>query len=117
MIKGLRLRMASVELRKHCETRSAHHRTRAEEKTKEIPALKEAMERIKKMGGSITEIAKFSKSMSNYNVDQEDPVEALEKDIHAHIGKSLVFGFFASHLFDEDYDLDENDLRRLELIK
>jgi hypothetical protein len=56
-------------------------------------------------------------SKSGYRLDTEDVVDKLEGDIKDHANKALVFDFFAAHLFDEDYTMQEADLRRLEIIK
>lgn len=52
-----------------------------------------------------------------YHTDNNDPVGDLEADIKDHRNKSLVFAFFSTHLYEEDYNLDESALIRLEILK
>jgi len=45
-------------------------------------------------------------------------VEALEADIRDHRNRAIVFRTLADHLVPHaTYDLDESDLRRLEIVK
>ena len=62
----------------------------------------------------LSQMTKFSTSNSYHS---DDPVGDLEKDITEHINKALVFEFFSTHLFDDDYTLVESDLQRLEILK
>lgn len=112
MIDGFRLKFTSKELASHLTDRAKYHRRRAAEKGDQLPKLKEAMEHIKGSGAA-TSVANMSKG--GYHV--EDPVADLERDIRNHENKVLVFDLFAGHLFDEDYDLKEEDLVRLEILK
>lgn len=113
VIKGFRLRVTSLELQNHCFKRSDYHKLRAEEKEIELPNIKEAFEKIQHHSLS-TNIS--GKSAASYNFN-EDSIECLEKDIKTHKEKVIIFKFYAEHLFNETYDLDENDLRRLEIIR
>ena len=126
MIKGFRLKITKGELRTHCIERGNFHAQRAELKeTKQMPelvALKEATEKVRATTSEpVDELAQMSK-LSNtrgYNFQSSDPqqlIDSLEADIRNHRNKALVFKFFAEHLWDEDYDLDEGDLQRLEII-
>jgi hypothetical protein len=114
MIDGFKIKITSSELKKHCQEKSAYHSKRAEEKNQELPTIKDALEKIKTIGPaqSVSHMNKGS-----YHLDPGDAVEQLETDIRDHHNKSLVFAFFAEHLFDEDYVLDETALIRLEIIK
>jgi hypothetical protein len=47
MIEGFKLKITSSELRYHCGARAEYHRSRAKQKTDELPKVKEAMEAIK----------------------------------------------------------------------
>lgn len=118
MIEGFRLKVTSVELAKHCLSRALYHRRRAEEKSKELPGLKEAIGRIKSAEAAMRpgDVATMSKG-SNIGYRVGDPVGDLERDIRDHSNKALVFDFFSDHLFDEDYDLGEEDLVRLEILR
>jgi hypothetical protein len=117
MIKGLRLRVTCAELKEHCLARSGYHAKRAVEKELTLPELKAALEAVK--GQKHMEMAAAMSVMNKggYRLNTESPVEDLEADIVNHRNKALVFQFFASHLFDADYDLEESDLQRLEILK
>lgn len=116
MIEGFRLKVTSTELQKHCLERADYHRDRAATKREELPKLREAMDRVKMATqGQPQSLARMTKG--SYNHDPDDAVENLETDIRTHDNKVLLFGFFAGHLFDEDYNLTENDLQRLEILR
>jgi len=114
MIEGFKLRITSSELKTHCEGRVKYHRGRAETKSSQIPNLKAAMDAIKATADAKV-IAQMTKFSNSYNSD--DPVGDLEKDITEHLNKALVFEFFSTHLFDDDYTRVEGDLQRLEILK
>lgn len=113
MITGFCLRLTSAELQKHCSGRANYHAQREREYAKELPKVKESVEQLKKAGSSSPTVSYMSKGGS-YDVDI---VKDMEEKIRDHHNKSLVFEFFASHLFEEDYNLQENDLIRLEILK
>lgn len=50
-------------------------------------------------------------------MDPDDAIDALTNDIVNHRNKALAFDFFADHLHTEDYNLSEQDLVRLEILK
>lgn len=113
MIEGFKLKISSNELREHCDGRAQYHTDRATEYTRELPKVRESMEALQKYGLATTITQMHGKSGS-YDID---PVEDMEKKIQDHGNRSLVFNFFAHHLFDEDYNLKEEDLIRLEVLK
>ncbi len=118
MIEGLKIRVTSEELEKHCQQRAMYHADRASQKEKELPGLKEALAKVEAVTGqniAPADLARMSKGGYAMNVDQ--PVDQLESDIKDHRNKALVFAFFAEHLFAEDYTLQEADLIRLEILK
>ena len=117
MIEGLKLLVRSVELKTHCELRSEYHRKRADEKEAQLPKLRESLEVLRGSGLPATSYSNMNKGSQAYHLDPDDPIKDLEKDIQDHRNKSLVFEFFAGHLFDDDYTLKEDDLQRLELLK
>lgn len=120
MIEGLKLRIPSEELAAHCKERSAYHKRRGEQKTAELPALRDAMDRVKTAGRQALENLPSSVPHMNkggYAVEHEDPVKALETDIRMHQNSALVFAYFAEHFFPEVYVLGEADLQRLEILK
>jgi len=61
-------------------------------------------------------------TLNNYKigfiiVNSEDQLESLRADIRNHRNKALMFEFFAAHLFDDIYELAEDDLHRLEITR
>jgi len=117
MIEGLKIRITSEELQKHCQERSKYHTDRAAQKQGELPGLKEALDKIKASGMKAAESMASMGGKGSYHLDTSDPIEDLEKDIRDHQNKAIVFSFFAGHLFDEVYVLQEADLTRLEILK
>jgi len=116
-IEGLKIRMASEELKNHLMERSAYHRDKAVQKEKELPALKDALEKLKTSGIAPESLARMSGKSGTYQLSPEETIKDLENDIRDHYNKSLVFEFFANHLFDQPYVLQENDLIRMEVLK
>jgi hypothetical protein len=113
MIEGFRLRIGTVELQEHCIGRSKFHSDRAAEYTRELPKVKESMEALQKHGIA-TAITQMHGKGGSFDID---PVEDMENKIQDHGNRSLVFEFFSKHLFPEDYNLKEEDLIRLEVLK
>lgn len=119
-VKGLRYQFTTSQLSTHMVERAKHHEGRATAKEAALPELKAAVEIVKAAGthaaASIAAMSKFSNS--NYHFDPTDQVDQLENDIKDHRNKALVFRELSNHLFaDSIYDLDEADLRRLEILK
>lgn len=115
MIEGLKIRVTAEELACHLKNRAAYHRTRADKKEAELPALKSAADKVKAdlQPASLTHM---NKGTSSYSADVDNLVEQMESDIRTHRNKALAFDYFAGHLFAEDYTLQENDLKRLEIL-
>jgi hypothetical protein len=116
MIEGFKLKVTSAELKIHCSERAVYHRKRADDKEAQLPELKRSIESLEKIGAA-TASSVSNMNKGGYAMDRQDPVEALESDIKDHRNKALVFGWFAEHLFEEDYTLKEDDLFRLEILK
>ncbi|WP_422931398.1 hypothetical protein [Singulisphaera sp. PoT] len=114
MVRGFRLRFTSPELKKHFKDRSNYHRKRAEEKAARLSTLRVAGERAEP---SATGAPQAEASKAGQVGQGEEPVGDLERDIKDHLGKTSMFDLFAEHLFAEDYDLEESDLVRLELLR
>lgn len=120
IVKGLRYQFTTDQLGAHMRDRASYHESRANEKEKALPELQKAVDIVKQAGRSqgvanMAAMSKFSNSNYNFDVDQ---VEQLETDIKDHRNKALVFRTLAGHLVPAStYDLDENDLRRLEIVK
>lgn len=120
MIKGLRYQFTTEQLATHMKARADYHEGRSTEKERELYELQKAVDIVKKAGRTTTTtVAAMSKfANSNYHFDPVDQVDQLETDIKDHRNKALVFRTLAGHLFaGATYDLDENDLRRLEIVK
>lgn len=113
MIEGFKLKLTSRELQDHCTGRAKYHANRAAEYTHELPKVKESMEALQKHGIA-TAITQMHGKGGSYDID---PVEDMQQKIQDHGNRSLVFEFFSQHLFDEDYNLKEEDLIRLEVLK
>lgn len=102
MIKGLRFKLTASELKERLTKRAAHHTERANEKEAELPNLKSSLELL---------------LVLLHHLDPDEPVKELEQDIRHHRNSAVSFLYMAEHLFEEDYDLDENDLIRLEILR
>ncbi len=113
-IQGFQIVIKSAELKEHLLKRSEYHKVRAEEKTAKLPKLKESLETLSNVNPA-NAVSQMSKG--GYAFSANDPIENLEQDIRDHQNKVLVFSFFATHLFDDDYILGDADLRKLEITK
>lgn len=118
MTEGLKFKVPSSELKSHLQSRAKHHADRATEKEGELPGLREALSKI---SGAVATANRpnpgSNVSNSRYSLDPDDPIEKLQNDIRDHRSKSFMFGFFASHLFNDNYTLKEEDLSRLEMFR
>ncbi len=125
MTEGLKLLVTSKELKRHCQERAVHHKTRAEQKEGELPKLREAVDRIKQSAVQMMAAAQYPAGNSGatggmpsgYRLDSSDPVGDLEKSIGNHKDRSRMFVFYAEHWFDGDYTLTHHDLQYLEFLK
>jgi len=120
IVKGLRYHFTTKQLGDHMRARAEYHEGRATTKESALPELRSAVEIVKKAGihaaASIAAMSKFSNS--NYHFDPGTQVEQLEEDIKDHRNKALVFRTLSDHLVaDATYDLEESELRRLEILK
>lgn len=118
MIDGLKIRVTSRELTLHMNDRASYHAGRADVKEGELPAIKDALDKMK-AGLDPATVSMMNKTgvSSSYNLNPADTIEQLERDIRDHRNKALAFRYLACHLFDEDYNLSESDLKRLEILK
>lgn len=130
MIKGLRYKLTSGELRLHFKGRADYHSKRADAKEAEVPSLRDQIPQLKETLEKVTkfqpspELTHMNKSMASYHLDPESAVDSLEKaleqlerDVRDHRNKATAFSFLADHLFEEDYDLEQSDLVSLEILK
>ena len=120
MIEGFKLRVSHTELAAHCNKRAAHHVKRANEKEQELPALRDALERMKGHAQTLPTSTQSGTGCggfvnSGYNVG--DPVKDLQNDIREHRRKADTFTFFAEHLIADDYSLSEADAYHLEMVR
>lgn len=117
IVKGLRFHYTTQQLNDHMVARAAHHDQRAEQKASALPELRKAVDTVRSAAEATT-VAQMSKFTNSYHFDAGDQVSQLETDIKEHRNKALVFRALAQHLVSNaTYDLDENDLRRLEIVK
>lgn len=117
MIKGFRVKVTSAELQTHLVARAAYHRGEAAKSEKELPELKATAVRLNATVPATTVSGKGYNYSNAPGTDVESAIEQLEADIKSRLGKALAFDYLSTHLFDEDYDLDESDLIRLEILK
>lgn len=119
MIEGLKLKVASAELKAHCTARAEYHRRRAKDKEPALQEMHEAAAELEKvMAASLNpKSLAFANKSSGYAANPDDAADRIEADIKEHSNKALAFEFFAAHLFDEDYTLKEEDLVRLEILR
>lgn len=118
IVKGLRYHYTTDQLREQMLGRAKHHDGRADQKEKALPELKKAIDTVKANAVTNPETVAAMSKFSNYQFSTGDQVEALENDIRDHRNKALVFRTLADHLVQHAiYDLDEGDLRRLEIVK
>lgn len=115
LVPGLKVRVTSKELAEHCKKRSEYHATREKEKTALLPDAKKIAESIKSTAAA-TSVSNFSKG-GTYSFDADGNVERLENDIKDHHNKSIMFAWYAEHLFEADYCLEGSDLVSLEILK
>lgn len=118
IVKGLLFHYTTEELDKLMNARAGYHEDRAKQKESALPELKKAVDTVKaSTDAEVTDVARMSKAGVAYNFGG-DEVESLKRDIRDHKNKALVFRTLAEHLVkNATYELDESDLRRLELIK
>lgn len=116
IVKGLFFHYTTDELGLHMRARAVHHEGRASTKESAIPDLKKAVDTVR-AAAEATNVAQMSKVSNSYNFSK-DQVDQLEEDIRDHRNKALVFRTLADHLVaNATYELDENGLRRLEIVK
>lgn len=108
-IQGLKLQMSSDELKKTCEGRIAFHAERAKWALAEYERLEPEAEKFKGearsmgKGGRIGNVSAATKNFKDEHDRHEDKV--------------VLFKFMAEHVIpNETYILDENDLRKLEVL-
>lgn len=114
-MEGLKFKVSSQELKSHLVDRAAHHRDKASEKEAipdDIKKTIEASHGNRSIANMVPTLAK-----SAYHANVSDSSGSLQRDIEDHQAKAAAFEFFASHLFDEDYTLREEELIRLELVR
>lgn len=109
-MKGVTIKIGTIELKALLLARAEYHRGRYAEKSAELPKLQEA---VKVLNPQVRTVS----VKSNYNADQDSFIEGLEKDIRIHDAKVRRFTFIAEHLaMDSDYELSLQDAEALELV-
>jgi hypothetical protein len=111
--EGFKLTVDREEMEVHLRNRSAYHSQRAEQKSAELPVLKQSLETIKGAAAS-----GMMPTKSNYCLNTDDPIEKLEYDIESHKAKAHYFRFAADHLGHSlEFVLNDAELARLEFVK
>ena len=116
IVKGLLFHYTTKELSTMMNARADYHDQRANTKESTLPDLRKALETVK-ANTPANDVAQMTKFLGNdrFNSKQD---EALENEIRDHRNKALVFRTLAKHLVpDATYELYEDDLRRLEIVK
>lgn len=117
IVKGLLFHYSTETLAGLLRARAGHHLSRATEKEKALPALREAVETVRATQEAKA-VAQMSKTSNLYQFDAAGQVESLKNDIRDHKNKALVFEEMAKQLVpNATYELGETDLRRLEILK
>lgn len=97
MIEGLKFSMPAHELRDHLDGRITHHRERAiwyRERGAEL-----------EKGGVVAA-----------NMTGGDPVGSLRSKEKQHENAVKLFTFMRAHVIEDDYQLGDADLQRLEIL-
>lgn len=107
------------ELKGHLISRSRYHDEQANLKEQQIPKLRESLELVRDAAKNnpFSTTSNYGKGSGSYQVDPEDTVEQVEKDVREHRIKSHRFDFLSKHLLNEDYQLTISELQQLELVK
>ena len=117
IVQGFRIRLTADELKVHCLARADYHSQRAIQKETELPSLKEALHKIAAVPVP-SGVSNFAKGgPASYSFDPAQQFERIEGDIKNHRNRATVFAYFADHLFDAEYSLDNDDLTRLEITR
>ncbi len=133
MIEGLVFRLEKTELQAHLQKRVKYHNDKADMKEKELPALREALKKIKDVE-ELQDQARSGLSADSVNwlndtvggamvspdcfsrIDGKEILNRLYRDIKTHRRAALNFQFFQSHLFDDVYMLTVSDLNQIEFL-
>lgn len=108
-IQGLKLQMATDEFKKICEERISFHKEKAEWCEKEIDRLEPE---VAKFRGQAQAMSKTGRS-NNISAAAKN----FENEFQRHNDKVTLFKFMLEHAIpNETYILDENDLRKLEVL-
>jgi len=108
-IQGLKLTMTSAEMKKVMLERIAFHQEKAEWCEKEVDRLEPEVAKFR------GEAKKMGKSGRSNNISAA--AQNFENEMVRHTDKVTLFTFMSEHLIpDETYILDENDLRKLEVL-
>lgn len=108
-IQGLKLTMTSEELKKTCEERIKFHEEKAKWADGEVKRLEPEAEKFR------GEAQAMGKTGRSNNVSSA--LNNFKTEYQRHFDKVTLFTFMASHVIpSETYILDENDLRKLEVL-
>jgi hypothetical protein len=109
IIKGLKIRVESAELKKKFEERAEHHSKRAEFCKQKLALLKEPVE----AGMDDPEFAAEA-MVSNIGT----PKQRIQSRVVSHGSRAAFFKFMADHIIpDVVYEIEEDDLFHLEILR
>lgn len=108
-IQGIKLSMTSAEFKKTCEERIKFHEEKAEWAHNEAKRLEPEAEKFR------GEAQAMGKTGRSNNVT--GALNNFRNEYQRHFDKVTLFKFMRDHVIDnETYILDENDLRKLEVL-
>ena len=108
-IQGLKLSMTSEELKKTCGDRIKYHQEKADWLGKELKRLEPELEKF-------ADDAQAQGKFSNSN-RVGSAFDNFKAEFARHTDRVTLFKFMSEHIIpNETYILDENDLRKLEVL-
>ena len=107
MIEGLKLCMTSDELKRTLAGRIEYHSKKADWFEKKATELAPELEQF----------AEDAEVLGKYSNANRNPTQELQRQHRHHADRVTVFKFMMEHIIpSETYVLEENDLRRLEVL-
>lgn len=103
MIQGIKIQISSKELKTHLNDKVKLHKEKEAFYNAQVKNLEKGVEQ-----NVVDE--------SLYNNASNNPVSTLQQSAKKHKQRAEFFQFIADHLVNEDYELTESDLTKLEII-
>lgn len=108
MIEGIKIDIASAELREHLLSRATHHGERADFYTNQVNNLSAGLKSMGLEGEA--EAGAYSNSITG-----GDPRQTLSRNADNHRNQQTYFKFLSDHIvYNETYRIDESEFRKLE---